>query len=153
MWVSCAALTSAVCGGREGRAPTNRGDRDGAESSSCSKRSVFGRVWVVVLWGDGRSGLLVGRGGWRVVGWCGRMSVEVTMGNGTSDKEMLVMAIAKAVVCVLLAGVVGYSIIAGVSVNAELLKVILLLLASYFGFSAKMYYASSGRGRGGRKGG
>ena len=70
------------------------------------------------------------------------------MTNGTSDREMLVMAIAKAVVCVLLAGVVGYSIIAGVSVNAELLKVILLLLASYFGLSAKMYYASSGRGRG-----
>jgi len=70
------------------------------------------------------------------------------MTNGTSDKEMLVMAIAKAVVCVLLAGVVGYSIIGGVSVDAELLKVILLLLASYFGFSAKMYYGSSGRGRG-----
>jgi len=81
------------------------------------------------------------------------MSVEVTMANGTSDREMLVMAIAKAVVCVLLAGVVGYSIIGGVTVDAELLKVILLLLASYFGFSAKMYYASSGRGRGGRKGG
>lgn len=70
------------------------------------------------------------------------------MGNGTSDTEMLVMAIAKAVVCVLLAGVVGYSMIAEVSVDAELLKVILLLLASYFGFSAKMYYSSSGRGRG-----
>ncbi len=73
------------------------------------------------------------------------------MENGTSDKEMLVMAIAKAVVCVLMAGVVGYSMIAEVSVDAELLKVILLLLASYFGFSAKMYYASSGGVRGRNK--
>jgi len=74
------------------------------------------------------------------------------MGDGTSDTEMLIMAVAKAVVCVLLAGVVGYSIVAGVSVDAELLKVILLLLASYFGFSARMYYRSSGRG-GGKGGG
>jgi len=78
------------------------------------------------------------------------MWVEVTIANGTSEKELLIMAVTKGVVCVLLVGIVGYAVIAEVPVNGGLFDAVLLLLASYFGFSAKMYYASSGRGRGGR---
>lgn len=84
---------------------------------------------------------------------CGRMWAGVVMARGASDRELLIMVGAKTVICVMLAGVVGYSIVAEVAVDAELLKVILLLLASYFGFSARMYYVSLDRGRGGGKGG
>ena len=68
-----------------------------------------------------------------------------------SARELQVMAWAKAIIAVLLAGVVVYSIVAGIPVDADLLKVILALLAAYFGFSAKLYY--SGRGDGSGKGG
>lgn len=75
------------------------------------------------------------------------------MANGTSDKELLIMAMAKAVIAVVLVGAVCYALVAGVAVDGRLLEVLLLFLASYFGLSAKMYYSSSDRGRGGRKGG
>jgi len=58
--------------------------------------------------------------------------------NGSVD--MTLMAAAKAVIAVMLAGVVVYSIVAHVEIDAELVKVIVLLLAGYFGFSARMYY-------------
>lgn len=70
------------------------------------------------------------------------------MANGTSDKELLIMAWTKAVIAVVLVAVVGYALVAGVAVDGRLLEVLLLFLASYFGLSAKMYYASSGRGHG-----
>lgn len=75
------------------------------------------------------------------------------MANGTSDKELLIMAWAKAVIAVVLVGVVGYAFVTGIAVDGRLLEVVLLFLASYFGLSAKMYHASSRGGRGGRKGG
>jgi len=60
-------------------------------------------------------------------------------GNGGSLAVKL-MAVAKAVIAVLLAGVVVYSIVAHIPMDGELVKLIFLLLAGYFGFSAKMYY-------------
>lgn len=68
------------------------------------------------------------------------------------DKELVIMAGAKAIICALLAGVVVYSIVAGIPVDAGLLKVILALLAGYFGLSAGTYYRGSA-GRGGGRGG
>jgi len=70
-----------------------------------------------------------------------------------SARELQVMAWAKAIIAVLLAGVVVYSIVAGIPVDADLLKVILALLAAYFGFSAKLYYSSGGDGSGKGRGG
>lgn len=66
-----------------------------------------------------------------------------------SARELKVMVWAKAIIAVLLAGVVVYSIVAGIPVDADLLKVILALLAGYFGFSAKLYYSGGGDGSGG----
>ena len=66
-----------------------------------------------------------------------------------SAREVRVMAWAKAVIAVMLAGVVVYSIVAGIPVDADLLKVILALLAGYFGFSAKLYYFGGSGGSGG----
>jgi hypothetical protein len=76
------------------------------------------------------------------------MWAEVAMKLQASAREMRVMAWGKTIVAVLLAGVVVYSIVAGIPVDANLLKVILALLAAYFGFSAKLYYSGSGDGSG-----
>lgn len=65
-----------------------------------------------------------------------------------SAREMRVMAWGKTIIAALLAGVVVYSIVAGIPVDADLLRVILALLAAYFGFSAKLYYSGGGDGSG-----
>lgn len=70
-----------------------------------------------------------------------------------SVRELRVMVWGKTVVAVLLAGVVAYSIIAGTPVDAELLKVVLVLLAGYFGLSARVEYRALREGRGGGGGG
>ena len=63
---------------------------------------------------------------------------------------MVLLAWTKALISVMLAGVVVYSIVAGVAVDAELLKVILALLAAYFGLSARLYHSAGKGGGGGR---
>ena len=68
------------------------------------------------------------------------------MSIGASKKEMVVMVWAKAIIAGLLAGTVMYSVIAQVPVDEQLIEMIVLLLAGYFGFSAKLYRDSVHRG-------
>lgn len=70
------------------------------------------------------------------------------MTKRSGRRVLVLMAWTKAIISVLLAGVVGYSIVAGIPVDAKLLKVILALLAGYFGLSAKVYYSAGNGGRG-----
>jgi len=77
------------------------------------------------------------------------MWAEVVMDIRVSARELRVMVWAKAIIAVLLAGVVIYSVVAGIPVDADLLKVILALLAGYFGFSAKVYYSGGSDDSGG----
>lgn len=61
------------------------------------------------------------------------------MSVNASKTELAVMVWAKAIIAGLLAGTVMYSIIAQVPVDERLIELIVLLLAGYFGFSAKLY--------------
>ena len=61
-------------------------------------------------------------------------------GRNVSDLVWL-LAIIKAAVAVALAGVVVWSIVVGVAIDDVVLKVILVILAAYFGVSAVHYGA------------
>lgn len=49
-------------------------------------------------------------------------------------KELLVVAVSKAVIAVLLAGVVVYSVVAGVEISNGVLRLIVAVLGAYYGF-------------------
>lgn len=61
-------------------------------------------------------------------------------GRCMDKKLLLIMAVAKAIVVVLLAGVVAYSVIAGVGLSDGVLQLILAVLGAYFGFGAWVYW-------------
>ena len=55
-------------------------------------------------------------------------------GRCTKKRELLVVAVSKAVIAVLLAGVVVYSVVAGVEISGGVLQLIVAVLGAYFGF-------------------
>jgi len=54
-------------------------------------------------------------------------------------KVLLILAVAKAVIAVILAGVLVYSVVAGVEISQGVLQVIVAVLGAYFGFSTWVY--------------
>lgn len=69
------------------------------------------------------------------------------MPRDAGDTELLIMAVTKAVIAVLLVAIGGYCVVAGVAIPDELVKVVLLVLGAYFGFSAKVYRDSHTNGK------
>ena len=53
--------------------------------------------------------------------------------------EQRLMAVVKAVIALLLVGVVVYTVVAGVAIPELVMQLVLLVLGVYFGFSAKLY--------------
>lgn len=60
------------------------------------------------------------------------------MKNRVGSEALSIEAVAKVIVCVVLVVVVAYSVIAEVSIDGDLLNVVLLVLAVHFGLSAKV---------------
>ncbi|MBA7698313.1 hypothetical protein ES703_106990 [subsurface metagenome] len=54
-------------------------------------------------------------------------------------KVLLILAVTKAVIAVMLAGVVVYSVVAGVDISNAVLQLIVAVLGAYFGFSTWVY--------------
>lgn len=68
------------------------------------------------------------------------------MRKQVKDQKLLIEAGAKAVVCVLLVVVIGYSVVAEVALDVDLVKLIALLLAGYFGVSARGTFLARKKG-------
>jgi len=64
------------------------------------------------------------------------------MPNNADKWELLVMAVTKAVIAVIIVGTVCYAILTNVNIDGELLKIVLLVIGAYFGFSSKVYHDS-----------
>ncbi|MBA7695215.1 hypothetical protein ES703_103837 [subsurface metagenome] len=54
----------------------------------------------------------------------------------SSEWELRFEVVSKAVVAVMLAGVVVYSVVAGVPISDGVMRLVILVLGAYFGFSA-----------------
>lgn len=76
----------------------------------------------------------------------GKIGAEVDMKTATEDRRLLIAAGAKAVVCVLLVFVIGYSVVAEVTIDEGLVKLISTLLAVYFGVSARLSFLARKKG-------
>lgn len=55
------------------------------------------------------------------------------------DLELVIVAITKAVVCVIIVGSVSYCMVTGRELTEGYLQVILLVVGAYFGVSANLY--------------
>ena len=74
------------------------------------------------------------------------------MPDQAAQTELLIMAVAKAVMCLLIVGGVAYCMVSGREIQQPVLEVILLALGAYFGFSAKLYRDSVSNGKARAKG-
>lgn len=61
------------------------------------------------------------------------------MPRDAGERELLIMAWAKAVICVVLVGTACYCLGTGREIQGDVLHLVVLILGAYFGFSAKVY--------------
>lgn len=59
-----------------------------------------------------------------------------------NNHSLSIMAITKAVIAVIIVGTVAYCMITETPIEDELIKVVLLIIGGYFGYSAKVYSES-----------
>lgn len=69
------------------------------------------------------------------------------MPSNAGERELVIMAYAKAVICVLLCATACYCLATGREIEGNVLQLGVLILGAYFGFSAKVYSDSHRNGK------